>query len=178
MKEKQHKAIMANAGVISGIAFAQEAARQSALNNSLGGLQVPDRRPIETNEGKIVDFRGNAMGKTAELIKTTADEKRKARGKVQHDIAEQKIRDLVLKYLGLAKADSLGSKIHFKKCNNEWETFATIKNKQQRDIQLHMNAFEKNVEFFLENARQQLEAKHAELLNQSNESETKTEEAK
>lgn len=96
------------------------------------------------------------------------------RAKKQHEICEAKLNTLVLEYFRVSKDDSLGAKFHFDKYNSEWKTFAFIKNKQQRDIKLYPNAFETNVNTFLEHAKTQLRLKQ-EAQQQENEAKSETE---
>lgn len=79
------------------------------------------------------------------------------RAKATHDLCGKKVNALVLEYLRVAKDDSLGAKYFFDKYNNEWKVFATIKNKQQRDIIVNLDAFEKRIEYMLKMADKQIQ---------------------
>lgn len=76
--------------------------------------------------------------------------------KKTHDDCEKKVNKLLVDYLRDAKNDSLGADYHFKRYDNQWKTFATIKNKQQRDIIVNLDAFKKRVDFMMELANKQL----------------------
>jgi|SRR3989304_8093882 len=78
------------------------------------------------------------------------------RGKKVHELCGNKVNQLVLDYLREASGDSFGRHHYFDKYNNEWKTFATIKNKQQRDVKVHLNAFELRVEYMMDLAAKQL----------------------
>lgn len=66
-----------------------------------------------------------------------------------HKDSEKKLHNIVLAYFHEATQDPLGKEFYFQKFETEWKVFARIKNKQQRDIILHENAFKENVEYFI-----------------------------
>lgn len=100
------------------------------------------------------------------------------RAKKTHDDCEKKVNKLVLDYLRDAKNDSLGANYHLKKYDNDWKTFATIKNKQQRDIVVNLDAFKKRVDFMIELANKQLKEQqdaHTESKTTGEENQTPSE---
>ncbi len=112
----------------------------------------------------IVDWQGKPLNSLAaptinpstQLKVEKGPTAKEIRAKKQHEICEKKLHSLVLEYFAIAKDDSLGAEHHYKRFNNQWKVFATIKNKQQRDIKIHLNAFEENIKTFLEHAERQL----------------------
>lgn len=134
---KENKHIIYQPGVGSGKTILRNEIFEKQSKAEPAPLILPDQR--------ILDMRGNPITKKG----PTPSE---IRAKKQHDIAEAKIQELVLEYFRVSKDDKPGSGTYFNKFNNQWKVFATIKNKQQRDVTLHLNAFEKNVENFMEHA--------------------------
>ena len=92
------------------------------------------------------------------------------KGKAVHETCEKKVNQLVLNYLRDAKDDSLGARHYFDKYNNEWKVFVTIKNKQQRYVQVEFDSFEKRVEYFMEHAKQMQQQKQSEAALNENDS--------
>jgi hypothetical protein len=80
----------------------------------------------------------------------------KRRDLIKED-CEEKLQSLTMSFLTQAKDDALGKDYFYNKFNNEWKTFASIKNKQQRLVVVHIDGFEKRVEYLIELAKNQLQ---------------------
>lgn len=89
---------------------------------------------------------------TIKLVPELNNRSKERRDKIFAEV-ENKLKQLVLGYLRDASQDSLGKDYYYKRYDNEWEVFCTIKNKQQREVKLHPEGFKKNVEYFLELAK-------------------------
>lgn len=117
--------------------------------------------PLLGCDGKIVQF---DKKKRKDLASVRIEELKKT--------VEKKLGSLILSYLNAAKDDSLGAKYHFNRFNNEWKTYAIIKNKQQRDLTFGLDAFEKRVQYVIEMATKQLREQQEQQNDKENKQDT------
>lgn len=87
------------------------------------------------------------------------------RGAKLHDICNKKVNSLVLQYFDKSKDNEPSKHYYFSKLNSEWKLFAAIKNKQQRDVVVNDNTFEKRIVLMMDLAEKQIAEQNQIELN-------------